>query len=61
MIRATLFLPPNMVDKELVPGPREVSAMSFFMSSCGFKLQFLIVVFVRVIQLNLHNITHKFT
>ena len=50
-----------MVDKELVPGSREVSAMSFFMSSCGFKLQFLIVVFVRVIQLNLHNITHKFT
>ena len=50
-----------MVDKELVPGSGEVSAMSFFMSSCGFKLQFLIVVFVRVIQLNLHNITHKFT
>ena len=61
VIRTTLFLPPNMVDKELVPGPREVSALPFFMSSCGFKLQSLIVVFVRVMQLNLDNITHKFT
>lgn len=29
VIRATLFLPPSMVDKELVPGPREVSALIF--------------------------------
>lgn len=33
VIRSTLFLPHNMVDKELVPGLGEVSALSFFMST----------------------------
>lgn len=46
--------------KSLYQDPEKFQ-LSFFMSSCGFKLQFLIVVFVRVIQLNLDNITHKFT
>lgn len=49
-IRSTLFLSHRVVDKELVVGVEEISALIFHVN-LWFKLQFLIIHFVRVIQL----------
>lgn len=60
MIRSTLFLPHRIDDKELVAGVGGGSG-SHFSCQLVVKLQFLIVLFVRVIQLELGNIACKFT
>lgn len=50
-----------MVDKELVLRLEEVLVLSFFYVNLRVKLQFLIVLFVLIIQFNLDNSTCKFS